>query len=197
MNIHLPNRPSARAPSDPPARLRWTAAELEEMFKSGVLHPEERVELIDGEIIAMNAKGNRHEIVRSELALFWARRCPENVKLAQEPGFNLHEHEQPQPDILIFPAALFVPYVRGPQALLVVEVSDSSLSLDLNVKAPKYAQFCVREYWVVDAETLTTTVHLDPRPEGYGNVRELTRTDLLVPSLVPSLAVRLSDLKFE
>lgn len=167
------------------------------MFRSGVLHPEERVELIDGEIIAMNAKGNRHEIVRSELAHFWARRCPDDVKLAQEPGFNLHEHEQPQPDILIYPAALLVPYVRGAQALLVVEVSDSSLSLDLKVKAPKYAEFGVREYWVIDVETLTTTVHLVARPEGYASVTTRAGSELLMPSLVPSLAVRLADLKLE
>lgn len=180
-----------------PARRRWTAVELEEMFRTGVLHPEERVELIDGEIIAMNAKGNRHEIVRSELALHWARHCPTDVKLAQEPGFNLHEHEQPQPDILIFPAALFVPYVRGPAALLVVEVADSSLSLDLNVKAPKYSMFGVREYWVIDVETLATTVHLEPRPDGYADVKERAGSELLVPTLVPALAIRLADLKLE
>ena len=176
-------------------RRRFTADELEAMDRAGVIGPEERVELIDGEIIAMAAKGARHEDLRNELCVFWARRLPFELKFAEEPAFRLDAHTEPEPDIIIFPDRLRTSEVRGDTVLLVVEVSDSSLSYDLMVKAPKYARFGVREYWVIDAATHETHIHRGPGPDGYTDVAVFPGTDVLTPLLVPALAVRLGDLR--
>ena len=197
MNIHLKSPPqAARRPSEP-ARRRWTAGELEQLVRVGVIHEEERVELIDGEIITMAAKGNRHEIVRSELMLNWARRLPLDIKFATEPALRLVDHHEPEPDILVFPGNLYVPDVRGDTALLVVEVSDTSISYDLKIKAPVYAAFGVREYWVIDARSLVTTVHRQPGSDGYGDVKDYGPADPITPLAVPALALRLADLGVE
>jgi Uma2 family endonuclease len=199
MNEHVSPKTFQVATPRPvePERRRFTGAELEAMDRAGIIGPEERVELIDGEIIAMAAKGNRHEIVRSRLMNFWARRLPADLSFADEPAFKLEPHNEPEPDIIIFPDALQVPDVRGDSVLLVVEVSDSSLSRDLKIKAPLYARFGVREYWVVDSLTHETHIHRGPSAGGYASVTMAARSDLLTPLLVPSLAVRLSDLRLE
>ena len=80
---------------------------------------------------------------------------------------------------------------------LVVEVSNSSLSRDLKLKAPMYARFGVREYWVIDANTHDTHIHRQPSPEGYSTITITTKSETLTPSLVPALAVRLADLRLE
>jgi Uma2 family endonuclease len=196
MNLHI-KPPIASARPAEPTRRRWTADELEKLVASGIIHEEERVELIDGEILTMAAKGRRHEIVRNELMMNWARRLPLEIKLAEEPAFRLQAYNEPEPDILVFSSSQYVPDVRGDTALLVVEVSYTTLSFDLKIKAPLYATYGVQEYWVVDARTLTTTVHRAPGPTGYADVREYAQTELITPLAVPALAVRLADLGIE
>ena len=176
-------------------RRRWTLSEIERMVSAGIVHEDERIELIDGEVVAMSPKGRRHEIVRHELAFRWTRQCPDTTRLAVEPVLRLDEHNNPEPDILLYPAHLVAPDVRGDTALLVVEVSDTSLSYDLTIKAPLYAAFNVREYWVIDAKTLATTVHREPGPGGYASVREVGPDQRIEPVTVPGLGLRLADLK--
>ena len=199
MNEHVGPKTFRINPPRPrePERRRFTGDEMEAMLRAGILHEEERVELIDGEIIALNAKGNRHEIVRTELMNFWARRLPADISFAMEPAFKLEPQNEPEPDIILFPNGIKVFSVSGTTVLLVVEVSDSSISRDLKIKAPLYARFGVREYWVIDAETHETHIHRDPGSDGYASLTTHARTELLTPLLVTALAVRLSDLRLE
>ena len=164
------------------------------METAGILHPEERVELIDGEIIAMPAKSARHDDMCTELAQYFADHRPKDVKFAESPAFRLSEHYEPEPDIILFPRDLRVSQVRGDTALLVVEVAVSSLSFDLEIKAPIYAAHGVREYWVVDARRLVTHVHRDPGPVGYASIQKVPADERLEPLLLPSLALALADL---
>ncbi len=167
------------------------------MEKAGILHPDERVELIDGEIITMPAKGNRHEDMRTLLAGHFGDEKPKDVMVAQEPAFNLSDYYNPEPDILIFPRSLLSSQVRGDSALLVVEVAVSSLSSDLKIKAPIYAAHGVREYWVVDARRLVIHVHRGRGPEGYASIREVSPGERIALLLVPSVAVTLANLGLE
>ncbi|MGH6815773.1 MAG: Uma2 family endonuclease [Hyphomicrobiaceae bacterium] len=177
------------------SRWPWTTWDLERMVSAGILNESEHVELIGGDIIAMAAKGTRHEFVRNRLILYWARRLPQNIDFAEETPLRLGDHDEPEPDIILFPADLFVFNVRGDTVLLVVEIADSSLSYDLRIKAPLYAAFGVREYWVINARTLVATVHRIPGPAGYTEIREVASADLLEPPAAPQLAVRLADLR--
>ena len=84
------------------------------------------------------------------------------------------------------------------QCLLVVEVADSSLGHDRTVKAARYAAAGVREYWVINARKLETTVLRDPHPEtGYADKREYLAGELETPLLAKALALRLTDLDIE
>jgi Uma2 family endonuclease len=175
-------------------RRKWTGKDLLAMVRAGILRENDRIELLDGEIIALPPKGARHEIMRNELTPFWSSHRPRDVKFAEEPPLHLSPHDEPEPDIILFPASLRVPNVTGDTVLLVVEISDRSLSYDLKIKAPKYAGFGVREYCVIDPDAVRTIVHRDPGPDGFQTIIEAASGDLLTPLLVPSLAVRLPDL---
>jgi Uma2 family endonuclease len=175
-------------------RRLWTVGDLRRLEQAGILGHEERIELIAGEIVTMAPKGIRHEVVRNELIVNWARRLPKDVKFAEEPPLTLDGHYEPEPDIILFPAALKVHEVRGDSVLLVVEIADSSLEWDLDTKARTYAAFGVREYWVINANTLEATVHRGPAEAGYATVELLPATATLTPLAVPSLGLRLSEL---
>lgn len=186
--------PATTQVADGLPRRAWTVEEVERMVEAGILREPEPFELIGGELVAMAPKDRRHEVLRTELMLFWARQG-RGLKVASETPLRLGEHDAPEPDLIVYPPSLFAPDVRADTVLLVVEVSDSSLPVDLGTKAPRYAASGVREYWVIDARNLVTTVFREPQPNGeYGYRKEHAATQMLVPTLVPSLAVRLADL---
>jgi Uma2 family endonuclease len=176
-------------------RRAWTVEEVERMVEHGVLREPEPFELIGGELVAMAPKDRRHEVLRTELALYWARRMGSSLKVVSESPLRLGQHDAPEPDVIVFPAGLLAPDVRADTVLLVVEVANSSLPTDMHIKAPRYAAAGVREYWVIDARSLVTTVHRDPQPNAeYADRKEHAASETLTPMLAPSLAVRITDL---
>jgi Uma2 family endonuclease len=192
-----PSRPAAEPATTQVAdglpRRAWTVYEVERMVEVGILREPEPFELIGGELVAMAPKARQHELIRTELAHCWARRGGD-LKIASETPLRLGEHDAPEPDLIVIPASLRAPDVRPDAVLLVVEIADSSLLTDLNTKAPRYAAADVREYWVINASTLVTTVHREPRQTGeYAYRQEHMAADTLTPSRAPSLAVRLAD----
>ncbi len=187
-------RPTTRA-ADGLSRWHWTVAEIERMAEDGYFREDERFELVGGEIVPMSPKGIRHEAIRGALALRLARRTPEDIFVISEPQFNLDDDTYVIPDILVHPAAIPGAKVRGGDALLVVEVADTSLRFDLDTKAPLYAAYGVREYWVINAITLATMVHRKPSGKVYGAVEEIAPGDTLTPLLVPAFAESLGTLK--
>jgi Uma2 family endonuclease len=191
-----PRRPTTRAADGLP-RWRWTVAEIEKMAVDGYFREEEQFELVGGEIVPMSPKGRRHEIIRGELAFRFTRLAPDDVFVIAEPQFNLADDTYLNPDILVHPASLKTPDVRGADALLVVEVADTSLRYDLNTKAPIYATHGVREYWVINAGTLITMVHKEPSDQTYGFVQEVAPNAMLAPSLVPAFAMSLGVLELD
>jgi Uma2 family endonuclease len=191
-----PRRPTTQAADGLPRR-RWLVAEIEKMAEDGYFREDERFELVGGEIVPMSPKGRGHEIIRGVLAFRFTKFAPDGIFVISEPQFNLADDTYLNPDILVHPAALRTPDVRGGDALLVVEVADSSLHYDLNTKAPIYAAYGVREYWVINAVTLTTMVHRQPSGKAYRFVDEVAQGSTLTPSLVPALAVSLGALQLQ
>jgi Uma2 family endonuclease len=169
----------------------WTTAELLGRIEAGLLDPDEEFELIHGEVVAMSPEGQHHRLLRVDLTDHLIRRRSPEVRIEPETQFNLTDDTYRKPDLLIRPASVL--NARGPDALLVIEISDSSLATDLRAKAAFYASFGVREYWVIAARTLVTWVHRGPSAAGYGEVREVAPDQKLVPLLVPDLAFRLDD----
>jgi Uma2 family endonuclease len=177
-------------------RRRFTVAEVEAMVAAGVMEEDERVELIGGELVPMSPKGSRHEAVKIALVDRLIRTRPDNCTVAQETTFHLSEDTYLEPDVVIYPRAIALTEVSGSNALLVVEIADSSLRYDTGPKAALYASFGIRELWVIDAVRLMTRVFREPAADGYRDARDFGPQDKLVPLLAPqAFALRLDELE--
>jgi Uma2 family endonuclease len=140
-------------------RHRFTSGDVQRMIEAGILPDKARLELIHGELIEMPSEGEPHWDAKQRLISWVLRRLPTNIELAPDGPLRLSDEEEPEPDFFLFPAAMRVNRVKGPDALLVVEIAASSLARDLLIKAPLYAAHGVREYWIVDLENRVTLVH--------------------------------------
>lgn len=176
------------------SRRLFTVNDYYRMGEVGIFKRGERIELIGGEIIAMSPAGRHHEVLRSELLIYWLRRCPPQLKVASESSLRLSDAYEPVPDLYIFPADLVTPDVRGDTVLLVVEIADSSLAYDSTTKATVYAAHGVREYWVIDAKMRTVTVHRRPEANEYAETFKVAAEETASPECAPELAVRLAEL---
>ena len=151
-------------------RWRWTLEEFERLGEQGFLGERDRVELIGGEIVPMSPKGNRHELLRSGIADWFARRLPEDQMVLQEPGWRPDGAQYFEPDILIVPRGPSRLQTRGSEARLLIEVADTSATKDLGLKAQVYAALGVPEYWVVLVEDRAVRVHREPGEAAYNAV---------------------------
>jgi Uma2 family endonuclease len=175
-------------------RRRWSAAEIEEIVKAGILAEDERFELIGGEIVPMSPKGIRHERIKGTLAKYWYQRLPDGIELIPETTFHLDADTFVEPDFVFFRKADGLANLKPETCLLAVEVADSSLLYDLHRKSQLYAVFRVREVWVINAQTLTTHLHRRPGLDGYQDKPEIAPDQALVPDFAPGLAVTLGAL---
>lgn len=190
-------RPTTQAAEGVP-RLRWTLAEFERLTELGIFTEDDRIELIGGELVPMSPKGNRHELVRDEIMNWIIEYKPPTLRLCSEIGWRPPGADTyVEPDLLLCSRALKGVTVPPAEVLLAIEVSHSSLRFDTTTKANLYAHLGVRDYWVINAETLATRVHREPSAQGYVSVIDVPSSEVLMPLLVPSLAMKLADLAID
>lgn len=177
-----------------PARRLFRVDDLFRMAEAGVIRPDERLEVIDGDVLETSPKGLRHEWLKTGLNRYFGQSAPESVQYTQEAGWQIDAFTYLEPDFLFYPAGLRLDAVKPTDALLIVEVADSSFNFDLGPKAALYSRLGVREYWVIDAAERVTHVHLMPKPDGYGAVRPYGADILVQPSLIAGMPLRLADM---
>jgi Uma2 family endonuclease len=176
-------------------RHRITVDEYHRMAEVGILPPDARVELIEGEIIDMPPIGTGHGgtvMQLTELLLDAARgRAQVFVQSAQ----RLSDISEPQPDFaLVKPRADFYKKKHpGPaDTFLIIEVSESSLRYDLQVKAPLYARHAVPEYWVIDLIGRQVRFFRSPESGQYADVTSTGAPGLIAPVALPDVQIDLT-----
>jgi Uma2 family endonuclease len=154
-------------------RRRFTRAEYYRMAEVGILGRRDRVELIRGEIIEMSPIGRRHGAFVDNLNRLLVLRLPDHVIVRVQGPVALADDTEPEPDLTVL-RRRDVPYKEreawAEDALLVIEVADSSLAYDRSTKRRLYAEAGIPEYWVVDCTAETVEVHRGPGPDGYRDV---------------------------
>lgn len=162
------------------------------MVEAGILGPEDRVELIEGEIVDMAPIGSAHASTTDLLASLFVRAVTDDVAIVRiQNPLRLDAHNEPQPDLMLLrPRA--DRYRQGhPTAtdvLLLVEVADSSLAYDHGPKLALYARHGVPEFWIVDLVGRAVEICREPGPEGYAERRRVTG-GAATPALVPGVAI--------
>ncbi len=187
--------------SHPHVRL-WTREEYLKMAEAGVFAPGERVELIEGEIIAMTPQKGPHA---TGVTLVWeeVRRAfgAEYVVRGQLP-LDLGSFSQPEPDVAVVRgSARDFRDAHPTTAVLVVEVSDVTVDLDRHQKASLYARAGIPEYWILNLPERVLEVYRDPatisdHPLGYGyrSSQRLDATAWVVPLASPTNRIAVADL---
>jgi len=187
-----PRKPTQAAEGLP--RWRWTVAEFDRFIEMGIFTEADRVELIGGEIIPMSPKRNRHELLRSELQNSLFRALPSTVKFFTETAWRPDEETYVEPDIVLASNKAYAPEFQPSHVLLLIEIADTSLSYDLDVKAKLYAELVVTEYWVIDARALETHVYREPAEGLYQAIDRHAAVDALTPLALPAVKVCLANL---
>ena len=172
-------------------RRRFTVDEYQRMGEAGIIHEDERVELIDGEIVMMAAIGGRHvQTVNNANELFVVPLAGRAVVSVQNPVV-LSERGEPQPDLVIFRRHPDLYVANRPpaaaDALLVLEVADSSLAYDRDVKLPRYAAAGIPEVWIVDLHAHAIRIYRDPMGEGYRTSIVAGSGDVVAPAAFPDV----------
>jgi Uma2 family endonuclease len=149
-----------------PRRHRITVDHYYRMADVGLFAPDERVELINGEIIDMPPMGSRHASKLQQLATALTLSIGARAILRQQLPLRLSEDSEPMPDItVVSPRAdqYSESHPGAADALLVVEVSESTLRYDRDVKVPMYAACGVPEVWIIDLKANRLRAYRSPR----------------------------------
>ncbi len=176
-----------------------TATQFTRMGEAGIFDDDERLELIEGEIIAMSPIGRRHAgRVRFLINLLTRRLGGDEAVIDAQDPVVLGDLSEPQPDLaLLRPRADFYSdqHPRPADVLLLIEVADTSLTYDREVKAPIYARYGVPEVWIVDLEGGAVEVYSDPNAGGYAERQRLAAPEaVLSPRLLPQLRLTVKNL---
>ncbi|MBS3967405.1 MAG: Uma2 family endonuclease [Truepera sp.] len=179
------------------ARRTFTVGEYYKMAEAGILHEDDRVELIEGEIVNLTPIGSRHLACVKKLNRLFSQRLGDEVIISIQDPLRLSDQSEPEPDVAILkPRQDF--YAESPpgpsDTLLVIEVADTSLLYDRNIKMPIYARAGVVEVWLVDLLQRQITTFSNPSPQGYQSVQTKRSGDRLTPTAWPALTLSLDDL---
>ncbi|HEX6748011.1 MAG TPA: Uma2 family endonuclease [Longimicrobium sp.] len=156
-------------------RHRFTVDEFHRMGEAGILAEDDRVELIDGEIVEMTPIGSRHSTCVRRLDRWLQKLVGDGAVVSAQQPLTLANDGEPLPDV-----ALLRPRVdeyadshpTGADALLVIEVADSSVLFDRNAKSRLYAAGGVPEYWLIDLTRNSVVVFRDAENGRYTDERD-------------------------
>jgi len=164
------------------------------MGEAGILTPGDRVELIDGEIIQMTPVGDPHVdliiVLTARLSVAVANQALVSV---QNP-LRLDDHTEPEPDLVLLRLDRRRGVPLAEDALLVVEVADSSLAYDRDIKIPRYARSGIPEAWLSDIANATLTRYQIPEMDEYMHQDVLDLSQPISPLKMPDATVDLSNL---
>lgn len=174
----------------------FTSDEYETMLVAGILSEDDRVELIEGEILKMSPIGSPHAGSLNRLNALFSHLVGRAILSVQNP-VRLNDLSEPQPDFaLLRPRADFYrdAHPRPDDVLLIVEVADASLAFDRRVKAPLYGMNGIAELWVVDLEGRAIEVYRKPSVRGYLEVRRCERGSSLGVLAFPGIELSVAEI---
>jgi Uma2 family endonuclease len=178
-------------------RRALTVAEYHRMGEVGILTEDDRVELIEGELVAMSPIGSEHSGTVNALNQCLVEAIGRRGVVAVQNPVRLDDLSEPQPDFSVLkPRADFYRRAtpRPDEVLLIVEVADSSLAYDRNVKRSLYARHAIPEFWIVNLVAGEIEVCRTPEGEQYTSISRVGRDGVLEPQLLPGATIPVAAL---
>ncbi len=178
-------------------RYRFTVDDYYRMLAAGILTEDSRVELIEGEVIAMAPIGSRHAGCINRIVHVLSPQLADRAILSIQNPIRLSPYTEPQPDVaLLRPREDFYASGHpGPRdVLLVVEVAETSGDYDRRVKVPLYGRAGIPEAWVVDLGAGVVEVYRGPGRRGYRQAERHGRGSVLSPQACPDVRLAVDEI---
>jgi Uma2 family endonuclease len=179
------------------ARRRFTVDEYYRMADAGILTDEDRVELIEGEIVEMSPIGDRHMIAVNRANMIFARGVGDKAVVSVQNPASMDRYNEPQPDVVLIRAreGFYGTGKPDPEdVLLLIEVSDTTLQKDRRVKLPVYARNGIREVWIVDLKSDVIRIYRQPKNGTYTFSETRDRTQTVALEAFPEFVINVTDL---
>ena len=192
----MADRYTARMPSGTTRRL-LTTADYHSMIEAGILGPEDRVELLAGEIYEAASVSSPHAACVMRLTQWFSTRVVGRALVNVQNPVELSTVSEPEPDLtLLAPRESFYAdrHPRPDDVLLLIEVAVTSYDYDRNLKLPLYAEAGIREVWIIALDRQVVEVYRDPGEGGYRRADRLRAGDSLAPVALPDLELSVSYL---
>ncbi len=187
---------SVEMPTVAVERYRFTVEEYHRMADAGILGEDDRVELIDGEIVTMSPIGLPHFRIVNNLTRLFVTQAGGRYTVSIQHPLVISEYGEPQPDVVLMTGDGPRDHLPTPADIyLVVEVSDSTLAYDLKVKLPRYAHAGVPELWIIDVARDVIERFTDPDEAGhYATRARFGIEEEIESSTMPSLRLGIRDI---
>jgi len=201
----------------------FTVGDYHRMAETGVLRPDARVELLDGQVVEMSPIGSRHAGCVNRLTRMLIQALGDRATVAIQNPAVLDDFSEPQPDVAVMryrPDGYAARHPRAADVLLLIEVmvtsgvtpgrgrlsaggakddgiaasASSGADIDRDVKLPLYARAGIPEVWLVDLDAGAIEIYREPAEEGYAVVRLASQGDTITPLHVASATLSASDI---
>ena len=186
-----------KIPNPPLMRKKFRTDEVYQMMEMGILPEESGWELIEGEIIHRMTIGSKHASIVRKLEKYLERNFGDFVMISGQNPIHIDEHNEPEPDIaLLKPREDF--YAENhpvpEDVLLVVEVSDSTVDFDREVKKTIYAEAGIGEFWLVNLKQNTVETYSNPSNGTYYQMRIFERGEIVQTKNIDGVAVEVNKI---
>jgi Uma2 family endonuclease len=174
------------------ARKLFNVHEYYQMAEVGILSKDDRVELIEGEIIKMSPINPPHASCVDRLNSFLNQRLMERAIVRIQNPIRLHDLSEPEPDIaLLLPREDFYSqsHPTTKDVLLIIEVSESTERFDHHIKLPMYARAGIKDYWIVNLSKEIVETYHDPINGKYTRSRKVSRGKSVVLRFTPDVRI--------
>ena len=178
-----------------PTRYRFTVDEYHQMADAGIFTEDSPVELVEGSIVEMVAVDGKHIRCVTMLTHLLVYAVGPELYVSPQNSVRLDIRSEPEPDFAILRAlreGRTPP--RTEDVVLVIEVADTSLLYDLNVKVPLYARAGIPELWIVDLTALRVIQHVRPEDGRYTDVAEFHGGHHVISQITPSVNIAVADI---
>jgi len=136
--------------------------------------------LIEGELIDMTPIGSRHANLVDVLAQILVRRLPAGCRVRVQNPIRLGDLSEPQPDIAVVRDRSYAAaHPEAADVLLLIEVADTTLEFDRDIKLPLYARHGIPECWLIDVAGSQLSIHREPAEGEYRHIRRPTSGETL------------------
>ena len=169
---------------------RFNVDEYHRLGEAGILGEDDRVELLNGDLIVMAPIGGEHRTLVDTLTILLARRAEnDRYRIGIQNPISLNPYSEPQPDVVLYSSSVLGRHPRTEDIFLLIEVADTSLSFDLGPKLDTYARAGIREVWVIDTVQRGVLVHRQPDQGHFKTTLKVTADGAVTVEAFPDITL--------